>query len=446
MAGRSLSNRLKDKLIQQAIERKIKRNEDEVETTRKNPLQESLDIPSSFYRFDQHPGYKQMQIIHKGAEQLGIINPFFRVHESVAGATTRIEGKEFLNFASYNYLGLSGDIRVSNAAKQAIDCYGTSVSASRLVSGERPIHHELEAALADSYEVDDAVVLVSGHATNVTTIGYLFGNKDLIIHDELAHNSILMGAQLSGARRLSLPHNDYKALDKILTEQRRNYERVLVVIEGLYSMDGDYPDLPEFISIKQKHRTFLMVDEAHSFGVMGAHGLGIREHFGVDGKEVDIWMGTLSKALAGCGGFIAGESALIEHIKFLVPGFLYSVGSPPQVIAPCLEALKIIRREPERVQRLQLLSKYFLEKAKAVGIDTGHSQGIAIIAAITGSSQRAARLSIALYGRGINVQPIMYPVVPEKSARLRFFLSSDHTEAQIDKTIETLMEEWRKLA
>jgi 8-amino-7-oxononanoate synthase len=446
MAGRSLSNRLKDKLIQQAIERKIKRNEDEVETTRKNPLQESLDIPSSFYRFDQHPGYKQMQIIHKGAEQLGIINPFFRVHESVAGATTRIEGKEFLNFASYNYLGLSGDIRVSNAAKKAIDCYGTSVSASRLVSGERPIHHELEVALADAYQVDDAVVLVSGHATNVTTIGYLFGNKDLIIHDELAHNSILMGAQLSGARRLSLPHNDYKALDKILTEQRRNYERVLVVIEGLYSMDGDYPDLPEFISIKQKHRTFLMVDEAHSFGVMGAHGLGIREHFGVDGKEVDIWMGTLSKALAGCGGFIAGESALIEHIKFLVPGFLYSVGSPPQVIAPCLEALNIIRREPERVKRLQSLSKYFLEKAKAVGIDTGHSQGIAIIAAITGSSQRAARLSIALYGRGINVQPIMYPVVPEKSARLRFFLSSDHTEAQIDTTIETFMEEWRKLA
>ncbi|MBK8815455.1 MAG: aminotransferase class I/II-fold pyridoxal phosphate-dependent enzyme [Methylococcaceae bacterium] len=445
MAGRSLSNRLKDKLIQQAIERKIKRNEDEGESSRKNPLQESLDIPSSFYRFDQHPGYKQMQIINKGAEQLGIENPFFRVHDGIAGATTTIEGRSYINFASYNYLGLSGDQRVSNAAKMAIDRYGTSVSASRLVSGERPIHHELESALADAYKVDDAVVLVSGHATNVTTIGYLFGNKDLIIHDELAHNSILMGAQLSGARRLSFPHNDYAALDKILTEQRRNYERVLVVIEGLYSMDGDYPNLPEFISIKQKHHVFLMVDEAHSFGVMGSHGLGIREHFGVDGKDVDIWMGTLSKALAGCGGFIAGESALIEHIKFLVPGFLYSVGSPPQVIASCLEALKIIKREPERVQRLQTLSKYFLAKAKAAGIDTGLSQGIAIIAAITGSSQSAARLSIALFEHGINVQPIMYPVVPEKSARLRFFLSSEHTEEQIDETIKLFMEEWRKV-
>lgn len=445
MAARSLSNRLKDKLIQQAIERKIKRNEEEAESNRKNPLQESMDIPSSFYRFDQHPTYKQMQIIHKGAEQLGIDNPFFRVHDTVAGPTTSIEGKQYINFASYNYLGLSGDPRVSEAAKQAVDRYGTSVSASRLVSGERPIHRELESALANTYEVDDAVVLVSGHATNVTTIGYIFGNKDLIVHDELAHNSILMGAQLSGARRLSFPHNDYAALDNLLTEQRRNYERVLVVIEGLYSMDGDYPDLPEFISIKQKHRVFLMVDEAHSFGVMGHRGFGIREHFGVDGKDVDIWMGTLSKALAGCGGFIAGDSALIDHIKFLVPGFLYSVGAPPQVIAPCLEALKIIKREPERVHRLQSISRYFLAKAKEAGIDTGLSQGIAIIAGITGSSQSAARLSLALFERGINVQPIMYPVVPEKSARLRFFLSSEHTEEQIDKTVSLFTEEWKNV-
>lgn len=445
MSGKSLSNRLKDKLIQKAIERKIKRHEEEVETNRKNPLQESLDIPPAFFRFDQHPGYKQMQIIHKGGEQLGIANPFFRVHEGVAGATTTIAGKSYINFASYNYLGLSGDMRVSEAAKKAVDTYGTSVSASRLVSGERPIHRTLEAALAETYQAQDAVVLVSGHATNVTTIGHLFGNKDLIIHDELIHNSVLMGAQLSGARRLSFPHNDYKALDRILSEQRHNYERVLICIEGLYSMDGDYPDLPEFIAVKQKHRVFLMVDEAHSFGVMGKHGRGIREHFNVDGKDVDIWMGTLSKALAGCGGFIAGESALVEHIKFLAPGFLYSVGSPPQVIAPCLEALKIIQQEPERVQRLQALSQYFLIKAKAAGVDTGHSQGIAIIAAITGSSQSAARLSLALYEHGINVQPIMYPVVPEKSARLRFFLSSEHTEAQIDTTIQVLAQELKKV-
>lgn len=439
MASKSLPGQIKDRLIQQALERKLKKTESEQHEI--NPLKARADIPEAWYRFDQYPGYKQLQIIYKGGAQFGIASPFFRIHEGIAGATTRIDGRSYINYASYNYLGLSGDSRVSGAAKEAIDRYGTSVSASRLVSGERPIHRQLEAALAGTYGVDDAVVMVSGHATNVTTIGYLFGANDLILHDEWVHNSTLVGAQLSGAKRLSFPHNDYAALDQLLNEQRRHYERVLVVIEGLYSMDGDYPDLPQFIAVKQKHRAFLMIDEAHSFGVMGEHGLGIREHFNVDGKAVDIWMGTLSKSLAGCGGFIAGESALIEHLKFLAPGFLYSVGMPPQVAAPALAALAILKQEPERAQQLQARSRYFLAAAKAAGIDTGHSLGLAIIAAITGSSISAARLSQALFDKGINVQPILYPAVPEKSARLRFFISCEHTEQQIDETIQAYCEE-----
>ncbi|MDP2901742.1 MAG: aminotransferase class I/II-fold pyridoxal phosphate-dependent enzyme [Methylovulum sp.] len=434
MAGKSLTGQIKDKLIQQALERKLKKTGSEHHEA--NPLKTRSDVPEAWYRFDQYPGYKQLQIIYKGGVQFGIASPFFRVHEGIAGATTQINGRPYVNYASYNYLDLSGDRRVSDAAKAAIGQYGTSVSASRLVSGERLIHRQLEAALADTYGVDDAVVMVSGHATNVTTIGYLFGANDLILHDELVHNSTLVGAQLSGAKRLPFPHNDYTALDKLLTEQRRHYERVLIVIEGLYSMDGDFPDLPQFIGIKQKHRVFLMVDEAHSFGVMGDNGLGLREHFNIDGKSVDIWMGTLSKSLAGCGGFIAGESALIEHLKFLAPGFLYSVGMPPQVAAPALAALTILKQEPERARQLQARSQYFLTAAKAAGIDTGHSQGIAIIAAITGSSISAARLSQALFEKGINVQPILYPAVPEKSARLRFFISCEHTQQQIDETIQ----------
>jgi 8-amino-7-oxononanoate synthase len=439
MADKSLSEHLKDKLIQQALERRLKQAEQAVQGF--NPLTRRADIADTWCRFDQHSGYKQLQIMHKGGEQLGVASPFFRVHTGIAGATTDIGGQCYVNYASYNYLDLSGDPRVSQAAKDAIDQYGTSVSASRLVSGERPIHRQLERALAETYGVDDAVVMVSGHATNVTTIGYLFGGNDLILHDELIHNSTLIGAQLSGAKRLSFPHNDYTALDKLLAGQRRHYERVLIVIEGLYSMDGDYPDLPQFIAIKQKHRALLMVDEAHSLGVLGGHGLGIREHFGVDGKAVDIWMGTLSKSLAGCGGFIAGGSALVEHLKFLAPGFLYSVGMPPQVAAPALMALSIMRQEPERVQRLQARSQYFLGKAQAAGIDTGHSQGVAIIAAITGSSLSAAKLSHALFAKGVNVQPILYPAVPEKSARLRFFISCEHTEQQIDQTIQAYREE-----
>lgn len=436
MAKGNISKQLKDTLIQQALKRKLKKNETEQTNSHKiNPLTAQTGIPEKFCRFDLHPGYIQMQIIHKGAAHLDISNPFFRIHEGIAGATSFINGHEYINFSSYNYLNLSGDPHVSKAAKNAIDQYGTSVSASRVVSGERPIHRQLEKAIADIYEVDDAVTMVSGHATNVTTIGYLFGPKDLILHDELIHNSSLVGAQLSGAKRLSFAHNDWASLDKILSKQRSNYERVLIIIEGLYSMDGDYPDLPKFIKIKQKHRSFLMVDEAHSFGVMGETGLGIREHFHLAGKDVDIWMGTLSKSLAGCGGYIAGDSALVEHLKFLAPGFLYSVGIPPQVAAPSLAAIELMKKEPERVQRLHDRAQYFLSKAKTAGINTGLSQGLGIIAAITGSSINAARASKAMFEQGINVQPIVYPAVPEKNARLRFFISCEHTEQQIDKTI-----------
>ena len=441
-----LTAQIKDKLIQQALERRLKQTEQAngTEVPVQSPSNASK-IPEQHYRFKLHPGYQQIRIINDGAERLGIGNPFFKLHEGIAGATTQIGGREYINYASYNYLGFSGHPDIAEAAKTAIDSYGTSVSASRLVSGERPIHRELEQAIAKVYGVDDAIVLVSGHATNVTTIGYLFSGKDLILHDELVHNSILQGIALSGAKRLPFPHNDWAALDKILAAQRHHFERVLIVLEGIYSMDGDYPNLPRFVEIKNKYKTFLMVDEAHSFGVMGKTGLGIREHFDLDGGCVDIWMGTLSKTLAGCGGYIAGEMALVEHLKFLAPGFLYSVGIPPPVAAASLAALKCMQQEPERVTALQERGQFFLEQARAVGIDTGTSSGLAVIPAITGSSIRAARLSAALFERGINVQPILYPAVPEKSARLRFFVSCHHTEAQIQQTVQLTAEEFEKL-
>ena len=210
-------------------------------------------------------------------------------------------------------------------------------------------------------------------------------------------------------------------------------------------MDGDYPDLPHFVEIKLKHKAFLMVDEAHSFGVMGRTGLGIKEHFGLQGKDVDIWMGTLSKTLAGCGGYIAGETALVEHLKFLAPGFLYSVGMSPPLAAASLAALNCLQREPERVTTLQKRGRFFLEQSRVAGIDTGTSTGLAVIPAITGSSIRAARLSAALFERGINVMPILYPAVPEKSARLRFFVSCQHTEAQIRQTVQAVAEEIARL-
>lgn len=447
---KGLTNQLKDKLIQQALERRLKRAgalpDHDPSLAGLSPAETPsvraiANLPESCFRFEHHPAYQQIRIMQEGAKQLGVPNPFFRVHDGVAADTTHIGGREYINYSSYNYLGMSGDPDVNAAAWEAIERYGTSVSASRLVSGERALHREFEKAMAEVYEVDDCIALVSGHATNVTTLGYLFGPRDLIIHDSLVHNSILQGIQLSGAKRLPFPHNDLAGLEKILREQRLQYERVLIIIEGIYSMDGDYPDLPALIELKTRYRCFLMVDEAHSFGVMGQRGFGIREHFQISGSSVDIWMGTLSKALAGCGGYIAGCRALVEPLKYFAPGFLYSVGMPPPVAASALAALNKIVREPQRVQRLQENGQHFLRLAKTAGIDTGTSTGLAVIPAITGSSLKAARISNALFERGINAQPILYPAVPEKAARVRFFLSCTHTEKQIGDTIKVLRDE-----
>jgi len=438
-----ITSQIKERLIQQVLERRRHRADPPEPAERESG--EAAQVPEHHYRFHLHPGYQQLRIMNDGAAKLGIANPYFKLHDGIAGVTTRIEGREYLNFASYNYLGFCGDPRVSQAARAAIDRYGTSVSASRLVSGERGIHRELEHSLAEVYGVDDAIAFVSGHATNVTVIGYLFGPKDLIVHDALVHNSILQGIKLSGAHRLPFPHRDWAALDAILADQRRQFERVLIVVEGVYSMDGDYPDLPRFVDIRRKHRAFLMVDEAHSFGVMGETGFGIREHFGLRGDDVDIWMGTLSKTLASCGGYIAGETALIEHLKFLAPGFLYSVGMTPPAAAAALAALQCLCCEPERVARLQRMGVLFRDEARNAGIDVGSSAGLAVVPAITGSSARAVRLSRALFERGINVQPILYPAVPEKAARLRFFISSEHTEEQILRAVHALKEESARL-
>lgn len=442
---------IKERLIQESLQRRLRKAERErLPTTAAGAMRTELapasdSIPESWDRFELHPAYQQLRILNEGAARLGIDNPFFRMHEGVAGATTVIDGREFINFSSYNYLGFAGHPAVGAAAKLAIDRYGTSASASRLVSGERPVHRELERELALLHDVDDCVVFVSGHATNVSTIGQLFGPRDLIVHDALIHNSALLGMQISGARRMPFAHNDVEALDQLLAQCRLQYERVLIVVEGIYSMDGDFPDLPRLVDVKRRHRAFLMVDEAHSLGVLGERGLGIQEHFGLQGSDVDIWMGTLSKTLASCGGYIAGERALVEHLKCAAPGFVYSVGMPPPAAAAALEALRLLREEPLRVQALRERGRQFVEAARALDIDTGLSAGLSVIPAITYSSTRAARLSEALFRRGINVQPIVYPAVQERSARLRFFISSQHTEEQIRITVEALAEELRRL-
>lgn len=390
-------------------------------------------------------GFREIQMIREAAEFLGISDPFFRVHEGIAGAETVIGNRTYINFASYNYIGLNGHPEIASAAKAAIDRYGTSVSASRPVSGERPVHRELERALAEIHGAEDSVVLVGGHSTNVTVIGHLLSRNDVIVHDVLIHNSIVQGAMLSGARRVPFPHLDHEAADRLLRETRPRSGRALLVIEGHYSMDGDIPDLPAFIAAARRHRAWLMVDEAHALGVLGPRGFGSADRFGVDPADVDIWMGTLSKSLVSCGGYIAGSKELIDYLKLMAPGFVFSVGMAPPSAAAALAAIELLRREPDRVRRVNDRATLFLQLAREGGLNVGGSIGASIVPVITGSSIRAGRLAQALFERGINVQPILYPAVPERAARLRFFLTAAHTEEQIRQTVAALLEEHQRV-
>jgi 8-amino-7-oxononanoate synthase/acyl carrier protein len=405
----------------------------------------AASIPPENYRFDLYPEYLALKQNMAAIKQAGVVNPYFNQHERVIEDTTLIGGREMISWSSYNYLGMSGDPVVTQAVKEAVERYGTSCSASRLVSGEKPLHRELEKAIASFIGVEDAICMVGGHATNETTIGHLFGSGDLILHDSLSHNSIIQGCLLSGARRRPFPHNDWKTLDELLTDLRGEYRRCLIVIEGVYSMDGDYPDLPQFVHLRKKHKAFLMVDEAHSAGTMGLHGRGIAEHFDIDPKEVDLWMGTLSKSYGSCGGYIAGTKALVEYLKYTAPGFVYSVGLSPTNAAAALASLRLLEDEPERVARLHENSALFLRLAQEHGLNTGTSRDSAVVPVILGNSLHALRLSQAMFARGINVQPILYPAVEESAARLRFFISSRHSEAQIRTTIQTLIEEIAKI-
>ena len=403
-------------------------------------------IADDWCRVDKFPGSRQLAEHAEMFKALAVENPYFSPHEGVSDHLTMIDGKEYINYSGYNYLGLSGHPDVSAGAKQAIDRYGTSVSASRIVSGEIPLHHELEAALARIHNTEDAVAMVSGYSTNVAVIGHLFGPQDLLLHDSLIHNSIVTGCQLSGAKRLAFPHNDWNALNTLLERHRNQHKRVLIIIEGVYSMDGDIPDLPKFIEVKRKHKCMLMVDEAHAAGVIGPRGFGSHDHFGLDAGDVEIWMGTLSKAFASCGGYICGSKTLVDNIKYNAPGaVLFSVGISPANAGAALAATNIMMREPERAERLRARSRLFLERAKHLGLDTGMAAGTGVVPIIIGNSMRCLQLNQRLMQAGINVHPIMYPAVSEAASRLRFFITSNLTETEVVYTVDTLAKELASL-
>lgn len=378
------------------------------------------------------------------AEKMGMNNPLFVCHDRAAKSTTSINGKEYINFSTYDYLDINTHPAITAAVAETAAKFGTSAGASRLVGGERPQHAQLEKAFADLYGVDDAIIYVSGHAANVSTLGFMFGARDAIFHDGLAHNSLVQGALLSGATRYSYAHNDCDALEEMLKKHRDQHKHAIIVTEGLFSMDGNIPDLPRLVELKNKYNCMLMVDEAHSLGVLGKTGRGVREHFNLKPDDVDLWMSTLSKSMCGCGGFIAGRKDIIHFLKYGSPGFVFSVGMPPVIAAACNKALEIMLAEPERVAKLQKISQYFVQYAAERGLDTGAAQGYAVVPVMIGDSMVTGFLSQLLFQRGIYVMPISFPAVKEGAARLRFFMSAAHTEEQVRAAIDAIIEELPK--
>jgi 8-amino-7-oxononanoate synthase len=370
--------------------------------------------------------------------QCKVENPYFRINEKVINSHARIDGKELISFSCYNYLGYSGEPFVTQKAKLAIDQFGTSPSASRVVTGEKPIHGELERAIAQFIGAEDALVFANGHATNVTVIGHFFNNQDLIIYDELSHNSVLEGCLLSGSRRMPFPHNDFEKCEKIIAENINNYQKIVMVIEGAYSMDGDIAPLDEFVKLRRKYPVLLYVDEAHSLGTVGETGRGVSEYFNISAHEVDFWMGTLSKSLASNGGYIAGKHRLIDYLKYTTPGFVYSAGITPANAAASLASLELLQASSERVKKLQSNAHYFRYLARSQDLNIGSSKDTPIVPIIVGDSHRAITLADTLFKHGISVHPMFHPAVPMGEARLRFFITSEHTQEDIAYTVKTL--------
>lgn len=408
----------------------------------KEPIAEKV-IPyqSSFSNFAEFPEYKDYATMQWYYENQKYTKNQFLKHVGSSDATVVLEGRELINFSSYNYLALACDPRVKAAAIRAVESYGASTGAGRSITGEIDIHQEFEKMICEVLGTEDAVVSVGGYSTNAFTIGYLCRPQDLIVYDELIHNSAIVGCKMTASKRLSFPHNDYEALDRILAQNRNKHERVLILAEGVYSMDGDIPDVPRLIDIKKRHKALLMVDEAHSMGVIGPRGLGVVDYFDLNAQDIDILYGSMSKAFGTCGGYVAGPKPLIAILKNYAPGvLLYGAAPTPANTAAGLESLRIMRDEPERAKRVQDNAAYFISKAREAGLNTYHSKDSGVVPIITRDSEVALWLSIQLFDQGVCTFPMLFPIVPRDKSRLRFFLNTNHTKSQIDFTIGTLSE------
>ncbi|OWU86390.1 8-amino-7-oxononanoate synthase [Oceanicola sp. 22II-s10i] len=382
-------------------------------------------------------GYARRRFKMAGKALLEGGHPWFAQVDALAAAAKDVPGG-FLSFAHYDYLGLMHDPRMNAAAKEAIDAFGSGAGASRLVGGERTAHRKFEEDMAEFLGVGGVLAMISGYLTNMSIISHIMGPRDLVITDDLAHNSIVMGAKAGRFEYKKFRHNDLDHLEHILETERSNYARVLIAAEGLYSMDGDLADLPRLVDIKDRHDAWLLLDEAHSYGVLGETGRGLCERAGVDPERVELQIGTLSKSFASSGGFIAASKEVIEWLRFTLPCFVYSVGLSPATLATAQTSLDLLKAEPERVRKLRRNSQMFLNKARAAGLNTFTAVGEAVVPVLFQTQAQVLAVSHILLEQGIYAPPIVHVGVPKDLPRIRFFISAAHEEADIDRVITAL--------
>jgi len=365
-----------------------------------------------------------------GNALLEYADPFFAQIDRLK-ADMEAAGKHFVSFANYDYLGLSKHPEIVAEAKRELDALGVGALASRLVGGERSTHKPFEAEIAKFLGFEAALTLVSGYLANVSTIAWLMGKRDAIFIDELAHNSIVAGTDASPAETIKFRHNDLDHLDHLLARRREDFRNVLVVVEGLYSMDGDTCDLPRLLALKEKHQFWLLLDEAHSLGVLGKTGRGLPEHQGVDPARIDLVIGTMSKTLASCGGYVCGKASVIKWLRYTLPGFVYSVGLSPVILASARTALRLMQEETWRIGRLAENAEFFRDSAHEAGLSTGPAIGRGVVPILFKDDVETMWASQHLLANGFYVPPIVQIGVPKDQPRLRFFISASHMRDEI---------------
>ncbi len=361
---------------------------------------------------------------------------YLRTVDQLDGAHVWTGGKRMLMLASYSYLGLIGHPKINAAARQALEKYGTGTHGVRILAGTLPVHVELEEEIARFKGTEAAIAYASGYGTNLSTISTLLGRNDIVICDKINHASIVDGCLLSGAKFLRFQHNDANSLREQLEKVKDEDGGKLVVVDAVFSMDGDVTPLPEVVDLCREYNTWLMVDEAHSLGVLGKTGHGIEEHFGLH-DAIPVKMGTLSKTIPAVGGYIAGSHELIDFLKHNARAFVFSAALPPPAAAAAQAAFQVIEEEPWRVEKVQENARLFKEGLESLGFSTFNSQ-TPVVPILIGEEEMTLRVTRFCQDKGLFVLPILSPAVPPLTARLRTTVTSLHSSEDIAFALDVL--------